>query len=81
MKKRTRVPKNAIPRHVKEADERGHEKVAALKAADRAKGAHISSSNAKPGDVAYVGPCEDSQRIVCYYDQNMLPKCCRTQPC
>lgn len=81
MKKRKRVAKHAVARNVKEADKRGHASVPRPKAADRAKGAHLSSSTAKPGDVAYIGPCENGTRIVCYYDQNMLPSNCRSQPC
>ena len=81
MKKRVRVKKNSVPRNVKEAHAQGHRQVPRLTAADRAKGAHLSPAGAKPGDVAYVGPCENGQRIVCYYDQDMLPSDCHTQAC
>lgn len=81
MKKSKRVSRKAVARHVKEADERRHEEVKRPSAAARAMGAHLSPANAKPGDIAYIGPCENGTRIVCYYDANMLPSDCRSQPC
>ena len=78
----------AIPRNVTEAEQRGHAKtegfnLSSFTASHAAKaGTHLSPSNAKPGDVAWVGPCEEGgTRIVCYYDQNMDPSDCRNQPC
>jgi hypothetical protein len=75
-----------VARTASEADERGHEplqqfSLKKLSAAKRNKGAHLSSDNAKPGDIAWVGPCENGSRIVCYYDENMNPSDCRNQPC
>ena len=73
-----------IPRTAKEAARQGHKKLSkkATAALNHAKGAHIASNNAQPGDVAWIGPCESTgTRIVCYYDENMDPKRCTNQPC
>jgi hypothetical protein len=73
-----------IPRTAKEASDAGHKKISktAKSALVHAKGAHISSNNAQPGDVAWVGPCESTgTRVVCYYDKNLDPSDCRNQPC
>jgi hypothetical protein len=73
-----------IPRTAKEATKIGHKKIGkrARVALLHAHGANISSSNAQPGDIAWVGPCESTgTRVVCYYDANMNPSDCRNQPC
>jgi hypothetical protein len=77
-----------VPRTANEATKKGHRKIpkrletAVARARSAHLGANISASNAKPGDVAWVGPCEASgTRVVCYYDQNMNPSDCRNQPC
>ncbi len=74
--------KAQIARTAKHADDRGHEKVAKrVTAAQRAKGAHFAAEGAKPGDVAWVGPCQGGTRIVCYYNSDMQPSDCRNQSC
>ena len=77
-----------IPRTASEARKRGHKKITKKAAATivRAQnshvGTHLSSNNANPGDVAWIGPCEASgTRIICYYDQNMDPSDCKDVPC
>ena len=70
-----------VPRHTSEADRLGHAKIKNLQSALMAQGVHLSTNNAKPGDVAWVGPCVNGNRIVCYYDQNMDPSDCRNQSC
>lgn len=77
----TKAKDKSVPRTVAEADERGHAKIAMPSKAKMAKGHSLSITNAQPGDVAYVGPCENGQKTVCYYDARMLPSDCRQQDC
>jgi len=74
------------PRTANEADQLGHSKASnfnlvSLGHEEKQKGVHMSAQGAKPGDVAWMGPCVAGIRIVCYYDQNMDPSDCRNQPC
>jgi hypothetical protein len=81
MKKPT--PRN-IPRTATEAAARGHRKLSKKRAQGiiHEKGAHLSPKEAKPGDIAWMGPCESTgTRVICYYDQNMDPSDCRNVPC
>lgn len=38
-------------------------------------------SSAAPGNVAYIGPCDNGFQLACYYDQNMVPSDCRHISC
>lgn len=69
-----------IPRTVKEADALKHKK--ARKPRVPRTGTHLSVEKAKPGDLAWIGPCEpDGTRRVCYFDDHLQPSDCRTQKC
>jgi hypothetical protein len=68
-----------IPRVSSSSKKMGHPKVAKPKSL--AKGVQLSQQHAAPGDIAWIGPCNNGTRIVCYYDDNMDPKDCRNQPC
>ena len=87
VRKRTATPEALIPRTASEASQNGHPLAQAFgvdvqAAIPTARGMHFSSASAKPGDVAWVGPCEASgTRVVCYYDQAMEPTDCRNVPC
>lgn len=75
-----------VARTAGEATRRGHSQarnlsLADISAAEKRKGTHFSRTDAKPGDIAWMGPCDDGSRIVCYYDDNMDPSDCRNQPC
>jgi hypothetical protein len=35
---------------------------------------------AKPGDVAFIGPAQNGNRVMCYYDANLQPTICRNVP-
>jgi hypothetical protein len=41
----------------------------------------LPSSTSRPGDIRYVGSCENKSRIMCYNDQNGLAAACSQQPC
>jgi hypothetical protein len=78
----------SIPRTAEEATARGHQKAGnfnlahAMADLSNKMGTHFSATNAKPGDVAWSGPCEASgTRVVCYYDADMQPTDCRNVPC
>ncbi len=78
----------SIPRTASEATKRGHAKTEnfslgkAMADLSNKMGTHFAAANAKPGDIAWVGPCEASgTRVVCYYDEAMQPTDCRNQPC
>jgi hypothetical protein len=75
-----------VARTAAEADERGHERarnfsINDLTAAEKKHWTQLSPKHAKPGDVAWTGPCIDGIRIVCYYDANMDPSDCRNHSC
>jgi hypothetical protein len=75
-----------IPRTFAEAKDRGHKKMRnvslkAMKSAEKSAGVMLSAVGANPGDVAWVGPCIDGRRRVCYYDANMQPSDCHSEPC
>jgi hypothetical protein len=78
------VSKRAIPRTSAEAKKRKFKKTARPDAADpRFKGSiSFSKAQARPGDVAFIGPCEPTgTRVICFYDENMDPSDCRNVPC
>jgi hypothetical protein len=31
--------------------------------------------------VAWIGPCIDGRRRICYYDENLLPSDCHSESC
>ena len=68
-----------VPRVVSASKKMGNKKAAKPKSL--ANGVHISPKHAAPGDVAWIGPCENGTRIVCYFDENMDPSDCHNQPC
>jgi hypothetical protein len=75
-----------VARTVGEAKRRGHKKISnakltAMTASEKKNRMHFSRRDAKPGDIAWAGPCVNGNRIVCYYDPNMDPSDCRNQPC
>jgi hypothetical protein len=73
-----------IPRTAAQAAAGDHRKLSKkqAKALLHEKGAHLSPNGAKPGDIAWVGPCESTgTRVICYYDRNMDPSDCRNVPC
>jgi hypothetical protein len=81
--KRTRK----ICRTAREAEARGAEslenfQISGLRRSARSNAIEFSKRNAKPGDIAWIGPCEDTgTRIVCYYDANMDPSDCKNERC
>ena len=85
-----RIPKRKkhhdVARTAVEADDRGHEKTLNFRLDNlnidkRNRGLMISAASARPGDIAWAGPCINGMRIVCYYDVNMDPSDCRNVPC
>lgn len=80
-------PQSVIPRTVHEANQQGYMKVEGFRISDlsrreKQRWTQVSPKFARPGDVAWVGPCEDSgTRIVCYYDDNLDPSDCRNERC
>jgi hypothetical protein len=68
-----------VPRVASASKKLGHKSVA--KPSSFANGVNISQKHAAPGDVAWIGPCEGGNRIVCYFDENMDPSDCRNQSC
>lgn len=73
-----------LARTVDESDHMGHQPASGfrLTASRRKLGVEVSPANAKPGDIAWIGPCEATgTRVVCYYDANLDPTDCRNQRC
>ena len=75
-----------VPRTIHEARAAKHPQVrdfdlASASRATKAAGVTLTSKFARPGDVAWIGPCEDGVKIVCYYDVNMDPKDCHSVKC
>lgn len=75
-----------VPRTVHEARALGHPLAKTFDLSEASKatkvaGVTLSQKFASPGDIAWIGPCEDGKKIVCYYDPNLDPKDCHTVPC
>jgi hypothetical protein len=67
--------KTHVPRTLSAAKKAGH-------APSRSRvEMRLSSEGAKPGDIASIGPCENGNRIVCYFDEDMEPTHCVNMPC
>lgn len=76
-----------IPRTVAQAKKQRHAKIRNLSFAKlaperREGGIALSATGAKPGDIAWIGPCEpNGKRVICYYDANLDPSDCRNISC
>lgn len=76
-----------IPRTVAQAKKQRHAKIRNLSLEKlgperRVGGIALAAAGAKPGDIAWIGPCEPhGKRVICYYDANLDPSDCRSIPC